>query len=74
MYLSDEEKAYLKVIERRVKRYNEVFEHKAILDYTTYIADGNRIDIRLGMRGILSGLTIEQGYWVINGICNYEEV
>lgn len=71
MYLNEIEKAKLKSIENAIVRHNNEHKGNGILAITTYIADGNRVDIRLGTIGILGGLTIEQAYWCIHSIYNY---
>lgn len=65
MYLSDKEKVYKAAIDERIAREN-------ILEVEYVVSNGNRCNIYHNGKGILMLLTLEQAYWVVNGILNYE--
>ena len=65
MYLSDSEQFYKRNMEERIER-NPLL----VLEYE--ISNGNRCNIfNTNGQAILMGMTIEQAYWVVNGIYNY---
>lgn len=65
MYLDDDEKFYKRNIDERIER-------EGVLEVTYEISNGNRCNIYHNGKGILMHLTLEQAYWVVNGILNYE--
>ncbi len=67
MYLDDKEKVYKASINERIAREN-------ILEVEYVISDGNRCNIYHNGKGILMLLTLEQAYYVVHGILNYENV
>lgn len=67
MYLSEQEKSWKDAIDKRIARQTK-------LRVVYYISDGNRVDVFTNDKGILMGLTFEQAYYVVNGICNFMEV
>lgn len=65
MYLSDSEQFYKRNIDERIER-----EGVLMVEYE--ISDGNRCNIyNNNHQAILMLLTIEQAYWVVNGILNF---
>lgn len=65
MYLTEKEQFYKRHMDERVKD-----EGVLMLEYE--IDNGNRCNIyNCNGQSILHGLTIEQAYWVVHGICNF---
>lgn len=65
MYLSEKEQFYKRCIDERIG-------DERLLEIEYVIDNGNRCNIRnTNGQLILMGLTIEQAYWVVHGICNF---
>lgn len=71
MNFTEHEKMQLRIIDSNLKCLNGRHPLDAIT-IRTYVADGNRVDLLVGTRTIVLGLTIEQAYYAVIGICAYD--